>query len=230
MSPAVDFPGQAPDRLGLLCADIKDANFLTAIVAGMRPGLPVDVAFSREALEDWAGRITPSSRLIAFCASVVVPPAILEALGGPAYNFHPGPPAYPGKYPAVFALYDGASVFGATLHEMRARVDSGPIVGVTEFAVPPNVDGRWLEARAHQAALHLFLCGVRDLIFHPEPLAPLPVSWGNRRCGRRAFEDLRTIGSDVDPNDLERRIRVVQQVPGATLAMLVHGRRFELKP
>jgi len=222
-------PPEPPDRLGLLCADVKDANFLTAILAGVRPDLPVDVMMSGPALDAWARWITPASRLIAFCTGIVVPAEVLAALGGPAYNFHPGPPAYPGKYPALFAVYDGATKFGATLHEMRARVDSGPIVGVTEFPVPPDADAPWLEAHAHQAALHLFLRCVRDLACDREPLEALSVNWSNRRCSRQAFEELCTLTPEVSAEELERRKRVASQMPGATLRVLVHGLGFDLK-
>ena len=72
------------------------------------------------------------TRLIAFCTSIIVPAAALAALPGPGYNFHPGPPSRPGRYPSVFALYDGDRRFGITVHEMHARVDSGPIVAADE--------------------------------------------------------------------------------------------------
>jgi len=233
MPPADQAPTQAasgrPDRVGLLCADIKDANFLTAILTGARPDLPVDVMLSRPALDVWMTTITPAARLIAFCTDVVVPADALAVLGGRGYNFHPGPPAYPGKYPALFALYDGAKVFGATLHEMQARVDSGPIIGVTEFTVPPEADALWLGARAHQAALILFLRSVRDLVYRLEPLAALPISWSNRRCSRQAFEELSTVSPDIDPEELERRKQVIRQLPGAALRVVVQGQSFELK-
>ena len=52
---------------------------------------------------------------------------MLDAFAGPSYNFHPGPPNRPGRYPSVFALYDNARHFGITVHEMLPKVDSGAI-------------------------------------------------------------------------------------------------------
>jgi methionyl-tRNA formyltransferase len=69
------------------------------------------------------------ARLIAFVTGIIVPAKVLDGLGYGAYNFHPGPPAYPGWAPAHFALYERATEFGATAHVMAARVDEGPIVG-----------------------------------------------------------------------------------------------------
>ena len=44
------------------------------------------------------------ARLIAYVTSVIVPADVLDRLGYGAYNFHPGPPSYPGWAPAHFAL------------------------------------------------------------------------------------------------------------------------------
>ena len=79
----------------------------------------------------------PGRRLIAFCAGIVVPADLLSDLSGPAYNFHPGSPEFPGSCSASFAIYAGAARFAATAHEMRAAVDSGPIVATSWFDVPP---------------------------------------------------------------------------------------------
>ena len=75
-------------------------------------------------------------RLIAFSTSVIVPGPVLEAVDGPAYNFHPGPPTYPGSHVASFALYEGAENYGATAHVMKAKVDCGTIVPVQWLDIP----------------------------------------------------------------------------------------------
>jgi hypothetical protein len=79
------------------------------------------------------------ARLVAFCTAVVVPPRILARIGCGAYNFHPGPPTYPGRFPSCWGSYEDARRFGATLHAMAARVDEGPIIAVEWFAVEPPV-------------------------------------------------------------------------------------------
>lgn len=52
------------------------------------------------------------ARLIGFKTGVVVPSRILRLLGYGAYNFHPGPPEYPGWAPFAFAIYDQVLTFG----------------------------------------------------------------------------------------------------------------------
>ncbi len=87
---------------------------------------------------------------------VIVPTQVLDQLGFGAYNFHPGPPAYPGFAPAQFALHERAAEFGATAHVMAVRVDEGPIVGVELFSIPPGASVASLEGMAYARLSYLF--------------------------------------------------------------------------
>ena len=95
-------------------------------------GADVTVAVTLAELET---ALAQPARVISFGSGVIVPPPLLARLKGPAYNFHPGPPEYPGIFPSVFALYAGEKEFGVTLHEMAAAVDSGPIVSVERLSL-----------------------------------------------------------------------------------------------
>src|SRR5690242_7992903 len=109
---------------------------LAALFREHNPALAFRGAVTHDELLAIAPAVLREARLVAFTSGVVVPGAVLAALGHGAYNFHPGPPDYPGWAPAHFALYEGARTFGATAHVMAARVDSGPIVGVEPFDIP----------------------------------------------------------------------------------------------
>ena len=128
----------------------------------------------------------------------------------------------------IFAVYDGAPTFGATLHEMIPRVDSGLIVGCLQFPVPPGSNYQWLAAKAHQAALHLFLETVDALACSLAPLPPLSLSWGARQCSLKALEQACCLPNDISAEELERRCGSFGQVLGAKLYVMLSGRRFEL--
>jgi hypothetical protein len=108
---------------------------LSALLLGHNPQLTICPAATSEDLAALNPSALSCSRLIAFSSPVIVPRGVLGSLGYGAYNFHPGPPQFPGWAPAHFALYEHASEFGATAHAMDERVDSGPIVDVALF--PP---------------------------------------------------------------------------------------------
>jgi methionyl-tRNA formyltransferase len=159
----------------------------------------------------------------------VVPGAVLDALGHGAYNFHPGPPDYPGWAPAHFALYDGATTFGATAHVMARQVDSGPIVGVEPFVIPGGVDVRGLEQLAFVRLARLFWRMARDIAREAGPLPPLPISWSGTRSTRRMYADMCRIPGDVEASELARRIRAFHDdFRGIPLTVSLHGVRFQL--
>src|SRR4030088_3061876 len=147
------------------------------------------------------------ARLIAFTTDVIVPQNVLDQLGYGAYNFHPGPPQYPGWAPAHFALYERAKEFGATLHVMVQRVDAGPIVGVEVFEIPADISVADLEELAYAHLADLFWRSAKSLASCAEPLPELPIRWNERRNSRRGFEAICDIPLSISKEDLERRIK-----------------------
>src|SRR5262245_31997255 len=106
-------------RIVLLTGE-NDAPVLVDTLHRHNHALTVTPVATLEDLRTAAAHLPVATRLLSFCSPVIVPPDVLSALPGPAYNFHPGPPERPGRYPAVFALYDRAERFGITVHEMAA--------------------------------------------------------------------------------------------------------------
>lgn len=128
-----------------------------------------------------------SARILSFEFSDIVPEEVLKASAFGAYNFHPGSPAYPGWSPALFAAQEGAPVFGATLHEMTAKVDAGPIVGTELFQTASPLDQHQLEKQAYQASLNLLKRFAPDLALAPTIPVATWQSWqGQRRTRRQA--------------------------------------------
>jgi methionyl-tRNA formyltransferase len=148
------------------------------------------------------------SRLVAFTTPVIVPSGILDALGYGAYNFHPGPPQYPGWAPAHFALYERATEFGATVHVMAEQVDAGPIVDAALFPIPADIGVYGLEGLAYAHLAQLFWRHSKALATQPEPLPAGPLQWGIRKNSRRAYRTICDIPLDISKEELDRRLRV----------------------
>ncbi len=166
------------------------------------------------------------SRLVAFSTTVIVPGPILDALGYGAYNFHPGPPDYPGWCPAPMAIYDRAATFGVTAHVMLDRVDSGPIVGVEIFCVPAGTTVAKLEQMAFVALARLFWNLAQSLTGR-EPLATQPIAWSGVKSTRRLYQDLREATASISKDDLDRRVAVFGDAgTGDDLTITLHGHRF----
>jgi hypothetical protein len=145
------------------------------------------------------------ARLVSFGTDLLVPPAILARFAFGAYNFHPGPPAYPGWAPASFALYDGATTFGATLHRMVEQVDAGQIVGTELFVVGVAVSADLLSTQSTAAMARLLKRLGWCLANQSDPLAPLPIVWGENRGSKAKATRLRAL--DGAPGEEERARR-----------------------
>jgi methionyl-tRNA formyltransferase len=191
----------------ILLAGETEGPYLAAILRSHEAKLSVDHVNSVDELNAATAEDVAGARLVSFCSSVIVPAAVLSRLPGPSYNFHPGPPEYPGRYPSMFALYDGAERFGITVHEMVAKVDAGPIVGAEWFNVPATCDLNTLDEFTYATLADKF----RTLSFHlailDQPLRRLPYRWGTRKTKRADSEALRIITADMDAAEIARRKR-----------------------
>jgi methionyl-tRNA formyltransferase len=195
------------DTIVLLTGPVEQAA-LASVLHGHRPQLGIYPVTTSEDLARIDADLLRRARLIAFSSAVIVPPGVLSALGFGAYNFHPGPPEYPGWAPAHFALYDGAIEFGATVHAMAERVDSGPIVDVARFPISPDINVAALEGLAYAHLAQMYWRLGQRLAREPEPLPVTPQSWGSRKNSRRAYRAICDIPLDISKEELYRRMRV----------------------
>jgi methionyl-tRNA formyltransferase len=174
----------------IVLAGAAEQPALATILRRHNPLLDIRCAATLAELDALDPDLLARSRLIGFVTPVVVPARILKRIGYGAYNFHPGPPEYPGWMPSHFAIHDGASQFGATAHVMIEKVDAGPIVAVERFAIPPDADAETLEQAAYIQAARLLWRLAGTLATDRAPLPEIPVQWSGRRSTRRLFAEL----------------------------------------
>ena len=214
----------------ILLTGVASQQFaLIELLKAHNPALSFRCATTAEDLAAIEPEVLRDARLLAFTTSVIVPGSTLVALGHGAYNFHPGPPQYPGWAPAHFALYDGARTFGATAHVMTRRVDSGPILGTESFIIPDNVSVRELEQIAFVRLAYLFWRLSRVIACETGPLPTLPIAWSGTKSTRQMYEKLCEIPANIDPTELARRIRAFNDdFRAIPLTVTLHGVRFRL--
>jgi methionyl-tRNA formyltransferase len=215
----------------ILLSGSRDQQYaLGRLLETHRPGFTFHGATTLEDLAAIPATALPRARLIAFTTGVIVPADFLAALGHGAYNFHPGPPDYPGWAPAHFALYDGATSFGATAHEMTARVDDGPIVGVEGFVLRQPITLQELEQIAYVRCAYLFW-RLSAALARPEPLPRLPLGWSGRKSTKAIYRALCDLPRDISAEELQRRVRAFSDsFRGIPLTLSLHGARFALTP
>jgi len=211
----------------ILLTGAAERGVLPSALLGHRPQLTVVLVETSADLAALGPDLLRRARLVAFVTPVIVPQTILAQLGYGAFNFHPGPPSYPGWAPAHFALYDQATEFGATVHVMVERVDAGPIVEVAWFPIPADISVLGLEGLVYAHLTFLFWRMARSLAVDPKPPPALPLQWGNKKYSRSAYRAMCEIPLDVAKNELDRRIKVFGGNHfGMSLTINLHGVDF----
>ncbi len=212
----------------ILVTGAPEQRTLSAALLGRNQQLAIRPVTSMEQFAALEAATLARSRLIAFATPLIVPLQVLDGLGFGAYNFHPGPPRYPGWAPAHFALYERATEFGATMHVMVEKVDAGPIVSVVRFAIPPQIGVAGLEGLTYAHLALLFWNLAEPLACASEPLPVTDLAWHSRKYSRRAYQAICDIPLDIDKEELELRLRVFGDNHfGVAPTIRLHGVEFK---
>jgi methionyl-tRNA formyltransferase len=216
-----------PDEIVLLTGE-REAPYLIQHLRAQAPGLAIRHAASREALDAVFAVPLARRRLIAFTTNIVVPGRYIAACDLGAYNFHPGPPTYPGVYPESFAVWEGALRFGATAHAMVQKVDAGPIVRTEWFDVLPGWGRMHVATLAFQALVRVFSELAPHLATRDASLAASGESWAGPTRFRKDFEAMCEIPPDIAPDEYRRRYRAFGEGPFQDMHVQLHGHRFKI--
>ncbi len=209
---------------------LTEPAFKDALAARLAaPGVILDLAPTLADLDRLLAAGFTDTRLLSVGAGFIVPARILQALGGPAYNLHPGPPEYPGLFPSVFALYDRAPRFGITLHEMAPKVDAGAIVAVDTYDLLPSWDRLALDSATFGAMLNMIARLAPALTDIARPLPRLDLPWTGVKRSRKDFDALCALPEDADTQEFARRLRAVGEGPHHAITLTRFGRRFRLQ-
>jgi hypothetical protein len=201
------------DTILLLTGPTEQA-VLAPVLRRHNPRLAIEPIGTAEALCAVDTSLLRRARLVAFVTMVIVPGEILAAIGHGAFNFHPGPPDFPGWAPAHFALYAQARQFGVTFHVMKDLIDSGPILDVDLFPIAPDTAVVELEETAYAHLAAMFWRWAGALANPGAPLSPrlptqrLPTQWSRKKNSRRSYQALCRIPLDISREDLTRRMSI----------------------
>jgi methionyl-tRNA formyltransferase len=170
----------------------------------------------------------PCDLLLSIGSGVIVPQYILQSPGLTAVNIHAASPEFPGRDPHHFALYHGASRYGATLHYMIDKVDHGRIVDVELFDVPKGISAAELLAKADEAGIELMR---RFFTAYAKSGAPVPrddLAWTGRKSKRSDFVELCRIDCGMTDTEFHRRMSSTVMPGFNNLYIDIHGYRFRI--
>ncbi|MFV3075700.1 formyltransferase family protein [Niveispirillum fermenti] len=215
---AADILSIRPDRLVLATSAV-----LAPVLAPLLPA--AEIATSPSGVDHLlTADKTVSVRLVCIGFGHVLSLSTLGRCGAGAINLHPAPPDYPGSAVNHLALYEGATRFGVTAHLMEPAVDSGPILAVDRFDIPPGIGHRGLDELTWPALLrllHRLSPCLRGLA--PWPDRPSGEHWRGPASRRARVMDLTRIGQDLTPAEAARRHRAFRDGPDSALLFERNG-------
>ncbi|WP_426610186.1 formyltransferase family protein [Bradyrhizobium sp. McL0616] len=211
----------------VLLTDAAEQVALSRILRSFRPDLTIWPVADIDELSGIETALLRNARLVSFASGAIVPADLLACLGYGAYNFHPGPPNYPGWAPTHFALYDRAEAFGVTFHVMAERVDSGAILDVVSFPIPGGCALLRLGELAYTHLLQLFEVWAEPLATESSLRPRCTLPWSGRTNTRRGYKDACDIPLDISRDELWRRMRAFGgNHYGIAPAINLHGVTF----
>jgi len=214
-----------------LLTEAAEQVALSQILRSFRPDLTIWPVSGIEELRSIDASALRNARLVTFASGIIVPADLLARFGHGAYNFHPGPPNYPGWAPAHFALYDRAEAFGVTFHVMAERVDSGAILDAVSFPIPSASTLMRLGELTYVHLLQLFEVWAEPLACEPSLTPRCVLSWSGRTNTRRSYRQACDIPLDISRDELWRRMRAFGgNHYGIAPAINLHGVTFRASP
>lgn len=167
--------------------------------------------------------------LLSFGTGVIVPSWILEIPELLALNVHAASPEYPGRDPHHFAVYDGATKYGATMHYITQKVDAGSIVDIDLFDVPENISPFELLDLANEAGWKIL---ARFFANYKKQCSPVPLDgfkWSERKSTRQMFFEMCSIDLTMSKEEIDKRYRATLMPGYLNLHINLHGYRFSIE-
>ncbi len=196
-----------PDTIIFVCEVPAFIQFAEQELRKYSPNINFVNVKDKGALSALPFAVLSRARLIGFTTQIIVPEFVLAQIAFGCYNFHPGPPEYPGWEPIRFALYDDARDFGVTAHVMTSQIDSGAIVAVKRFSIGPDASYTDFQAGMVKVLLELFRELAHDLATANDGLRTVDIAWATKRYTRKDALDLCKITPLIEERELNRRIR-----------------------
>ncbi|HEY6454917.1 MAG TPA: formyltransferase [Steroidobacteraceae bacterium] len=129
-------------------------------------------------------RISPHY-LLAFYYRSMLPPQLLQLARWGALNMHGSLlPQYRGRAPVNWAIANGETQTGATLHYMVARPDAGPIVAQEAVPIGPNDHALAVSMAVAAAAAHILGRSLPSMALGAPPGRPMDLAAGSYFGGR----------------------------------------------
>ena len=167
--------------------------------------------------------------LISFLNSRYISKSVRKKIKINSFNFHPGPPEYPGFGCYNFALLDQVNFYGSTIHVINDKFDSGKIVNVKKFKISyKKCNLEKLIKKTHENIFKQaknFINVIRNKKLKIEE----NIKWRRKAFTKKEFEIAREIKLSDSKKNLLKKIKAFSYKSYESVYLNIKGLKFELK-
>ena len=177
-------------------------------------------------VKEWSG-----DYLFHFRSYCILKKRLLDRVSIAAINFHPSPPKYPGAGGINWALYNGDSSSGITVHDMNEKVDNGAILKTYDVPIHKNDTVSSLLSRVHHQQVTAFYDFVGKITIGGEAyiesqrILSEKESWGNHVGRMKEIDELQNVNLNINKEELEKIIKSTSIGNFGPIVNL-HGHKF----
>lgn len=201
-------------------------ELLVQILSEFGPGINVVIIEHPNKIPFLPASVLSNSRLISFGSRFFISPSVLNKVDLPAYNFHPGPPAYPGWAPFSFALYNNATDYGVTVHEITEKIDNGKIIAASTFPIGDNETAQSLMDQTTMQMYLLFAELMPEFLKRTPDFKTLDVHWSGEQGTKKKFRDMCRMDLDLTEAEFKRRMKSFGDGDGENLPYIEYENRI----
>ena len=167
--------------------------------------------------------------LISFLNSRYIDSTVRKKIKLGSFNFHPGPPEYPGFGCYNFALLDKVKFYGSTLHVINDKFDNGKIINVKKFKISyKRIDLNKLIIMTHRNITKQAKDFI-DLVRGGRLKIKSNLKWKRKAYSREEFEKARKIKLTDTKSNVLKKIKAFTYKDYESVYINFKGLKFEFK-
>lgn len=167
--------------------------------------------------------------LISFLNPIYIDAKNRKKIKRDSFNFHPGPPEYPGYGCYNFALLDEIKFYGSTVHLMNDKFDNGKIIDVKKFKInQKNISLENLISKTHKNLLNQGKKFILQLLKF-KIIIKKKYKWPRKAFTKKHFERARQIKLTDNKIKILKKIRAFSYKDYDSVYLKLKGLKLEIK-
>ena len=167
--------------------------------------------------------------LISFLNSMYINKSVRKKIKINSFNFHPGPPEYPGFGCYNFALLDKVNYYGSTVHMINDKFDNGKIINVNIFKILyKKINLEKLISETHENIIKQAKDFI-NIILNKKLKIESNFKWKKKAYTKKEFEIAREIKLNDSKGNVLNKIKAFSYKNYESVYLNFKGLKFELK-